>query len=208
VSGAFFIVDNTTVAYIKSMNTLPIEDKTFENIDYSENGLTKGEYENCIFVNCIFSNTDLSNTNFSGCHFSGCNLSMTKLSETAIRDVHFKDCKLLGLHLNKCSEFLFSADFDNCLLKLSSFYKMSIKKTRFKNCSLQEVDFTECDLSGSIFEHCDLTRSVFNRTVLEKVDFRTSYNYSIDPEINRMKKAKFSLVGITGLLDKYDIVVE
>ena len=85
---------------------------------------------------------------------------------------------------------------------------MSLKKTRFKNCSLHEVDFSECDLSGSIFEHCDLARSAFNRTVLEKVDFRTSYNYSIDPEINRIKKAKFSLVGLTGLLDKYDIEIE
>jgi uncharacterized protein YjbI with pentapeptide repeats len=70
------------------------------------------------------------------------------------------------------------------------------------------VDFTECDLSGSIFDNCDLTRARFERTVLEKVDFRTSYNYSIDPELNRIKNAKFSIVGIIGLLDKYDIEVE
>jgi hypothetical protein len=53
-----------------------------------------------------------------------------------------------------------------------------------------------------------LTRARFERTVLEKVDFRTSYNYSIDPELNRIKNAKFSIVGIIGLLDKYDIEVE
>jgi hypothetical protein len=51
-------------------------------------------------------------------------------------------------------------------------------------------------------------RARFERTVLEKVDFRTSYNFSIDPEVNRMKKARFSLAGIAGLLGKYDIVVE
>lgn len=45
-------------------------------------------------------------------------------------------------------------------------------------------------------------------TILEKSDFQTSYNYSIDPEINRIKKAKFSFQGAVGLLDKYDIEVE
>jgi fluoroquinolone resistance protein len=44
--------------------------------------------------------------------------------------------------------------------------------------------------------------------MLEKADFRTSNGYSIDPEMNRIKKAKFSLEGVAGLLDKYDIEVE
>ena len=35
--------------------------------------------------------------------------------------------------------------------------------------------------------------------------FQTAYNYKIDPEINPMRKAKFSTQGIVGLLDKYDI---
>ncbi|MEI6884575.1 MAG: hypothetical protein WCO02_08810 [Bacteroidota bacterium] len=39
-------------------------------------------------------------------------------------------------------------------------------------------------------------------------DFRSSFNYSIDPGMNRMKKAKFSLAGLVGLLDQYDIEVE
>jgi fluoroquinolone resistance protein len=30
----------------------------------------------------------------------------------------------------------------------------------------------------------------------------------VDPEVNRMKKAKFSTAGVTGLLDKYNIVIE
>ncbi len=47
-----------------------------------------------------------------------------------------------------------------------------------------------------------------NRVFNEGVDFRTSFNYSIDPQLNRIKKAKFSLPGIAGLLDKYDIVID
>ena len=78
----------------------------------------------------------------------------------------------------------------------------------FKNCSLQEADFTESDLSGAVFDRCDLARAIFRNTVLEKTDFRTAYNYSIDPEINRMKKSKFTASALAGLLDKYDIEIE
>jgi len=51
-------------------------------------------------------------------------------------------------------------------------------------------------------------RATFENTALEKVDLRTGFNYSINPEINRIKKAKFSLQGVLGLLDKYDIEIE
>src|SRR5690606_42157722 len=107
-----------------------------------------------------------------------------------------------------CSELLFSVDFDNCLLNLSSFYKRNLKKTKFTNCSLHEVDFTEANLALAVFENCDLAGAVFEHTNLEKADFTSSYNYSIDPGTNIIKRAKFSQSGIHGLLDKFDIVIE
>ena len=47
-----------------------------------------------------------------------------------------------------------------------------------------------------------------NLRELEKADFRTAFNYSIDPENNRMKKAKFSPPEVVGLLNKYDIEID
>ncbi|MFN6083504.1 MAG: pentapeptide repeat-containing protein [Fluviicola sp.] len=70
------------------------------------------------------------------------------------------------------------------------------------------IDFSEADLSNSVFKNCNLLLSVFDRTTLDKADFRTAVNYSIDPEKNRIKKAKFSLQGVAGLLNKYDIIIE
>ena len=70
------------------------------------------------------------------------------------------------------------------------------------------MDFTEADLNNSVFDKCDLLNSKFDVTVLEGTDFRTAFNYSIDPEKNKIKKAKFSASGISGLLDKYDIEIE
>jgi len=40
------------------------------------------------------------------------------------------------------------------------------------------------------------------------VDFRTAFNYSFDPEINKIRKARFSYPGVCGLLQKYNIEIE
>jgi len=73
---------------------------------------------------------------------------------------------------------------------------------------MQEVDLVDSDLSNASFFNCDLAGAVFENTILENADLRTAYNYNIDPNLNRIKKAKFSLAGIPGLLNKYDIDIE
>jgi len=70
------------------------------------------------------------------------------------------------------------------------------------------VDFSQADLTEAVFEQCDLLGAVFDFTTLVKTDFRTSFNYSIHPENNKIKKARFSREGIAGLLDRYDIIIE
>jgi len=197
-----------TIKVLTDMESLFVEEKKFEKIDFTKSNLAKGEYEYCTFIHCDFSNTDLSHIKFIECEFNSCNLSLVKLVQTVFRDIEFKDCKMLGLQFENCSEFGLSFNFEGCTLNHSAFYKTKIKKTNFKNVQLQEVDFTECDLTGSTFYQCDLSKAVFANTILEKTDFRTSYNYSINPEINKLKKARFSLSSVTGLLDKYDIEVD
>ena len=180
---------------------------TFEKVNYTATPLARGEYERCRFINCDFSNSSLANIKFLESEFIGCNLSLCKLDMAAFVDVKFTDGKLLGLQFETCDKFNLSIGFDNCILNHSSFFQSKIRKTLFKNTQLIEVDFAESDLTASVFDNCDLSRASFVRCILEKVDFRTSYNYSIDPEINKVKKAKFSLAGIRGLLDKYDIEI-
>jgi len=190
------------------MEPVLIQDETFEQIDYSIKALPKGEYDNCQFTNCNFSNANFSECEFSDCTFNSCNLSLAKLTKTTFRNIRFKDCKLLGLLFNDCNQFGLSFYLDNCNLTHASFYQTKLKKSNFKNTLFQEVDFVECDLSQSIFYNCDFSKAVFENTILEKVDLHTSYNYSINPETNNIKKAKFSLSGLAGLLDKYDIIIE
>jgi len=79
-----------------------------------------------------------------------------KLIDTVFRDVQFKGCKMLGLHFFDCDNFLFSAEFENCMLNHSSFYKMNCKKMQFIDDVLHEVDFTETNLHSALFSNCDL----------------------------------------------------
>ena len=78
----------------------------------------------------------------------------------------------------------------------------------FINCNLQETDFSEADLSGSVFDTCDMLRAIFDFTNLEKADFYSSFNYSINPEKNKLKRARFSKTEVIGLLDNYDLKIE
>lgn len=184
------------------------EDKTFDTINYTITPLAKGDYEKCDFINCDFSNTDLGKIKFTECRFTGCNMSAASITGTAFRDIVFKNCKLLGLQFDTCNEMLFEVQFEHCIINLAIFFKRKLKNTRFIHCSLTEADFSEADLSNAIFEYCDLSGAVFDNTILEKADFCTANNYSIDPEKNKIKKARFSLPAVIGLLDKYDIIIQ
>lgn len=183
------------------------EDKIFERQDYSKVPPLMADYEGCSFIGCNFSNSELNRIHFIDCSFKDCNLSMAKLRNTVLRDVKFVDCKLLGLHFFECGN-LFSAGFAGCMLNLSSFYQMNLKKLVITNCLLHEVDFTKADLGNSTFNNCDLSAAIFENTNLEQADFRSAYNYSINPQLNRIKKAKFTLPAAMGLLDNYDIVID
>ena len=190
------------------MHSILHEDKTFDTIDYSEKLLPKSEFVDCVFNNCNFSKADLSQHDFLDCHFKGGNLSLAIMENTGLKNIVFTDCKLTGIDFSRCTNFLFAVKFENSPLDYSSFFQKKMKKTLFTGCSIKDADFTEADLSSAVFKDCDLMNASFINTVLEKTDFRTARNYVFDPEMNKIKKAKFSYPGVTGLLAKYDIEIE
>lgn len=189
------------------MNVQCFENQTFERIDYTKS-FTIGDYENCIFLNCNFYSTDLSNSIFRKCTFIHSDLSLVTMKDVVLDEITYRNCKLLGSRFDQCNNFLMTVNFDNCLLKLAIFHKLRLKKTRFENCDLQEVDFSETDLAESVFDNCNLQNAIFRKSHLEKVNFRSSYNYQIDPEENFIEKAKFSFSWIGGLLGKYNIEIQ
>lgn len=183
------------------------EDKLFKNIVYSGKDTKNREFEKCTFLNCDISNGIFSSSKFIDCVFTNCNLTMAKFDQCQLNNVAFKECKILGVNFGECTDFLFIVKFDGCILDYCSFVRKKIPKTSFINSSMKNVDFTECDLTKSAFSNSDLMNAVFYKTVLKEVDFLTATNYNIDPEINYIRKAKFSFHGVNGLLNKYDIEI-
>jgi len=182
------------------MELLNFEDQIFEHELPS-----KGNYTHCQFVNLDFKGLDLNEWVFSECEFINCDLSLVKCQQTAFMNVKFKASKMLGFNFETCKDFLFEVRFENSLLNLANFYKKRLKQTTFLNCELKEVDFTMANLNKAVFKECDLAGAIFSETILEEADFRTAYNFSIDPEKNKLKKAKFIASELHGLLQKYQL---
>lgn len=185
-----------------------VEDETFRDLDFSEELPAAQVFEHCTFLRCTFTHVDLSGFRFTACRFEHADLSMVQLDGTAFQDVVFAHCKLMGLRFDTCNPILLSFRFEACVLNFSSFYQLKIPKTPFIDCSLSEVEFIQTDLTGADFTGCDLSGSVFENTILKEADFQTATHFSIDPEQNWMEKAKFSALGLAGLLEKYHLVIE
>jgi uncharacterized protein YjbI with pentapeptide repeats len=184
------------------------ENKIFKDIDYSEKNVNDREFTECTFINCNLSSSDFSRTDFTECLFENCNLSLMKVEEVVFNDVKFVDCKMNGIDFSVSNEYIYIVDFVRCYLDYSSFYRRKMPKTVFNECSLKDVDFFEANLKESKFLKCDFLRAQFSHTNLEKCDFTSAYDFTIDPAENRMKKAKFSINEIMGLLGKHDIIIE
>lgn len=184
------------------------ENKSFNNNSCSELETAAGEFENCSFTQCDFSNRLFTASVFIDCIFANCNLTMVKLTDCLLNGILFKNCKVLGVNFSDCVDMPFDVKFEGCILDYCLFVRKKMLKTAFIDSSLRNADFSECDLTKSVFANADLMNVVFNRTILKEADFLTAKNFIIDPELNLIKKAKFSIYGAVGLLNKYDIVIE
>lgn len=183
------------------------EDETFVNEVYSD-GMCDLEFYDCRFDKCDFSNSIVSSCKFNECTFVDCNLSMMNPSLSVMNNVVFGNCKILGVKFNHCHDFIFEVSFKNCILDYSSFENRKMSKTCFDKCSLKSADFGGADLRQTKFIETDLSEAIFQFTNLQEADFTSAVNYTIDPDENNIKKARFSRDGIQGLLYKYNIIIE
>jgi uncharacterized protein YjbI with pentapeptide repeats len=183
-------------------------DLQFDNVTYGEQEINYKEFEACVFNNCDFSQCNFMAVTFIDCSFNNCNFNTSKINHVALRTVFFNGCKMKDVNFSMCDKLIFEIHFKECDLDFSKFYTLKLKGTTFMDCSLVAVDFMSTDLTEAIFDNCDLYRAEFEKAIANKADFRTSYNYTIDPQKTKLKKAQFSIGGIKGLLSKHDIIVE
>jgi len=182
------------------------ENQTIEKIDFSESSLEK-EYLDCMFIDCNFEQQQLNQITFEECHFEQCNFSLIKTNKTSWHNACFNACKMVGADFTGSNPFS-TFRFENSNLQYIIFTQMKLKGTYFIKCNLQEADFNDTDLSSAIFDECDLLRAIFYNTNLENADLTSAYYFIIDPRINRLKNAHFSMNGLEGLVASFGVIIK
>lgn len=190
---------------LKKKPSPKIYHELFVKTDFSTARLA-AEYESVEFRSCNF--TDISGVNFTDCLFTACNLSNASVAKCKMQDIRFADCKLIGINFYETHDFGFAVHFENCLLDFASFDHKKMNQSSFSNCRLHGVNFSQTDLSKATMGNCDLLDAIFANTNLSGIDFTTNRNFTIDPQLNLVKKAKFSSAGLAGLLTRFDLIIE
>jgi fluoroquinolone resistance protein len=187
--------------------SLDYYDQVFEKINTLPIATKQTQFEDCTFKNSDLSEANFQGSNFIKCTFVNCNLSMVKFAQIGLDNIQFTDCKMVGVDFSNAKDFLFGINFSNCILDYAAFMKKKNRKAKFENCSLKGADFTEADLTDTKFINCDFDRAIFMHSTLNGANFSSSFNYTIDPERNTLRKAKFAQSGLAGLLTNYGIIV-
>lgn len=180
--------------------------KTIEKIDFKEIKLEE-EYSKTKFENCDFSGREIHEVYFEDCVFVRCNFSLTKFYNNLI-GVNFTECKMTGADFTGISRFANTFHFENSVLNYASFIRVKMRESHFVECNLGESYFDDADISSTVFDNCDLIKASFHGTNLEKVDFSTSYNFSINPTVNKLKKTIFSEGELKGLVAHLNIIIK
>ncbi|SEO98238.1 pentapeptide repeat-containing protein [Paenibacillus sp. OV219] len=192
------------------------QEPEYYNEHFAELAFTKEEligvkFYDCTFTKCDFSETVFDECKFSDCMFTSCDLSMIKLMDSTISQASFKQCKLVGVDWTEASWSRIKVSgtlrFDECMLNHSTFIGLTLRKSEMIGCTARNVDFREVDLQESNLTRTNFAESLFSETNLTGADLSHATNYSIDPSVNRINKAKFTLPEAISLLYSMDIEI-
>lgn len=182
-----------------------IEDVMIARKDYTNANMQQHSFLRVIFEKCDFTKSDWRSTQFYNCTFIECNISLVNVEGCGLRNVTFEKCKIVGVNFAVCNKMLLHFDMIHCLISLCDFEKLPLQKALFIDCSCKDLHFLRTDLSGANFSNTNLLGTKFEYCNLTGADFRNARHYYINPVLNTMKNAQFSLPEVLNLLKSFDI---
>ena len=190
------------------------EDQVFRKLTLENEDVAAVTFYDCSFTNCNFAESTFRSCTFRGCTFENCDLSLTKVDDSKFINTVFEHSKIIGVNWvnaswgkNDLHQLLKSIDFIDCVLNYSIFMGLTLEKMLVKKCIARGVDFSEANLKRADCSFSDFTDSQFRHTDLTETDFRGATNYFIKPDLNTLKKTKFSLPEAMSLLYNLDIEI-
>ena len=187
----------------ETFTRLTAQGQTFAEIDF-----TGCVFDHCALIECMW-----HRCSFTECRFRHCDLSLAAVPGSRFPDARFTASKLIGVDWTKAgftaiTKLLLAVQFEDCLLNYASFFGLTLRRSRFVGCIAREVDFREADLTDAVCTKTDFTGSKFHHTNLTKADFREATGYAINPVVNTIARARFSLPEAVSLLSGFDVEIE
>ncbi|HUV26684.1 MAG TPA: pentapeptide repeat-containing protein [Anaerolineales bacterium] len=186
-------------------------DQEFKDLHLDGIQINSSDFVDCTFSDCSFVESGFKKCRFVNCDFKRCDLSLTRVPESIFNSTSFEDSKIIGVNwaqadwsiseLGKPISFLKSA-ISHC-----TFIGLSLKGIQVVDCAAVDVDYREADLSRADFSGSDLSASLFMHTNLSEANLSRARNYAIDPGLNELKEAKFSLPEAMSLLYSMNITL-
>lgn len=190
------------------LNKKDWDSHTFKKIQLADADLSNMSFEDCVFKDCEFTDCNLRNVSFNNCSFESCNISNSNLHQSKMGEVLFTGCKLVGIDFSTCKKLLFSMKIEACNLLMCNFSGLKLDGMSFGSSVFKDCDFYEASLSGTDFSKCDLQGTLFDNCNMVKADFRHATGYAIDPNKNKVKKAKFSMPEVLSFLAPLELEIE
>ena len=185
----------------------------FKKVVLRAGRINRVEFHACAFIKCTLCETIFETCRFIDCTFKGCDLSLANLKGSTFQNTRFTDSQIIGVDwtqttwTNHKALLVRPVDFQACALNHSTFMGLSMRHMQLEKCVAHDVSFEESDLTRANCTFTDFTGSRFQRTNLTEADFTSATNYTISPQLNTLKKTKFSLPEAMALLYGLDIIL-
>jgi fluoroquinolone resistance protein len=197
------------------MDLSHLQQKEYTSQEFKKGVLKNGqvsrkEFSACTFIKCSFNETVFQDCRFRDCTFKGCDLSLVSLKGCSFTNTRFEDSQLISINWTETTwatgKTIFKpVDFWGCVINYSTFMGLDLKKVTLSKCIARDVSFEEANLTQADCRFTDFLNSRFIRTDLTEADFTGAKNYTIAPNLNTLKKTRFSLPEAMSLLYNLDI---
>lgn len=160
--------------YIDSAQKNELEGKRLilDEIDFSQNDLSRLNFVNVYITGCIFHNMVFENINFGGAKLYDCNLS-----NITFRNINFGKAVLDFSHIEHST-------FENCTLRKINSNETKFEKIYFNSCKLDDV-FAYSVLNDVEYENCEINGVEFWECIINNLKFINS-EFDVNDSIKKI----------------------
>jgi fluoroquinolone resistance protein len=194
--------------YCQDMESNSFNGQILQSLDLQKTPIVGKEFLACRIEHCDFTEADLSRCVFEDCRFISCNFSNPVVARSRFAGSTFEECKFVGVNFRHCDQLVFDVEFEACRLQSCNFSELKMKEAKFRACKIDACFFEDSYLVGAIFDDSIFDGTLFHACDLTRASFRSARGYAIDPRVNKVEKAVFSVPDVLALVECFGVRIE